>query len=720
MKVHVFCMLNVLCASTLAHAAASHPLRGQLIPPQSPNTVQGSEGGFWRTDKNFEPTLHLKNVLLKQSLDVSPRLIFADGTEFELRPVHLEPASVVSINLALALHDVPQAMRSHISTYGMAGISYRWAWPAVIASIQNTDEIDSLSGVSSPLAATSVVHAAPLQPAAQVIRGTWWKPTAASDEVIAIGNTSLNPKQATLRVSDRKGSLLGEQTIRLAGHATSLLRLSVLAPGAKASGDAGDVTVSYVGPPHSIVVSAGIEDESRGYSATPRFIERRPSADEEHTVTLHAPGVMLGKADTGMLFPVDTYFTPYEVLHNLSAHALSTTLSLTSEASDGKPMTRTLGRITLAPGETTMVDMTRYFDRENRLPDGYGNLSVAFRGRNEDLLLEAGSVDQTLSYVFQVNPAAEAPTVNRIFCFWSIEGDTSSMISVWNYADKPQDATLTLYYSGGTYRIPVHLEPRRSFNLDLMTLVRSRKPDMDGHLIPDYIKTGSATLVGPKGELDRMHVVTSASVYNVRNGTCFPICENCGGIVSVSVSLSPTTISANNGLSSGVATITTASGTETATSGDWASDDDSVATADGGDINGVGPGETSISFTVNGPPGVMECYDSASDICESQNWVGSDSITVVKPTLSGISPPQWPAAKATGVTVSGTYFGAGACYLIFSPSHGVSAGSAVGQSDTQFKTTITVATGTPSETVNVTASCGGFVTNSWAGSVKGQ
>jgi hypothetical protein len=38
---------------------------------------------------------------------------------------------------------------------------------------------------------------------------------------------------------------------------------------------------------------------------------------------LDAPGAMAGSPDPSMLFPVDTFFMPYAVLHNISNHALT-------------------------------------------------------------------------------------------------------------------------------------------------------------------------------------------------------------------------------------------------------------------------------------------------------------------------------------------------------------------------------------------------------------
>src|SRR4029077_21176221 len=124
-------------------------------------TPQGLEGGFWRTDQNFDPILRLKNVLLKQSLSVKPVLYFSDGTEYDLPVMTMEPAGVAQVNIRLALENVPATLQSHVSAYGMAGISYQWSWPAIIATIQNTDEIASLTITTSLRADIRKTHAAP-------------------------------------------------------------------------------------------------------------------------------------------------------------------------------------------------------------------------------------------------------------------------------------------------------------------------------------------------------------------------------------------------------------------------------------------------------------------------------------------------------------------------------------------------------------------------------
>lgn len=702
--------LALSCLVSIASLSAQTP-QARPLPLLPRTTPQGVEGGFWRMDGSFDPVLHLKNVLLKQPLDVTPEIFFADGTEYDLPVVHLDPAGVASVDIKIAVGSLPPAIAPHVSTYGMVGISYQWSWSAVLASIQNTDEIASLSGASAPLGRKSVVHQTPEAIAPQVIRSTWWRPTQTSDEIIALGNTSLRAKQVQLQVSDSGGAQIAERRVEIESHATALLHLNDLLSGSGNAGNAGDITIRYSGASHAVVASASIEDGVSGFSFTPHMVERVAHPDEtEHRVTLHAPGLMLGKPDTTMLFPVDTVFMPYVVLHNVSNHPITATLSLTSNGTGGTPVTRSLNSIPMASGTTLKVDMSRYFNSNTPLPNGYGHLSVAFTGRNEDLLFDVGSVDQSLNYVFQVMPSAEAPTTSKVFCFWSIDDDTSTMISIWNYANKSQDATLTLYYSGGQYRIPLHLGPRQTYNLDMMTLVRSQKPDPDGNLIPGNITTGSAALVGPGGELDRMTVVTSASTYNVRNATCWPVCLNCGGLTSLYMDPDITWVVVN-GWNLATASFTTSSGGpyNVGSSGTWSTQNTSIATVDGtGNVHGgQAAGSTTLLAEMSAPLGEMQCYYSEQTMCEDQSFEGSGPANV-GPAITSISPSTIPlGGTGVQVTISGSGFGT-------SPTLNLPAGvTASGQrsSDTQIVVTLTAAFSATIGYAAVSVTAGGQISN---------
>ena len=79
-------------------------------------------------DNNFDPILRLKNVLLKQSLERSRRVLYlADQTDFSLPAITVEPAGVAQVDIRLALENAPATIQNHMSTFGMAGISYQWS-----------------------------------------------------------------------------------------------------------------------------------------------------------------------------------------------------------------------------------------------------------------------------------------------------------------------------------------------------------------------------------------------------------------------------------------------------------------------------------------------------------------------------------------------------------------------------------------------------------------
>lgn len=481
-----------------------------------------------------------------------------------------------------------------------------------------------------------MVHGSPEDQTNRLMRGTWWKPTAASDYVLAIGNTTLSFKRVQVQVSDNLGKPIAQKIVQLASHTTSLLRLSSFFAAKSLPNGAGDVSISFAGPAHGVVASASIEDDAVGYSVTPHLVEEpTKTSGSFQPVALAAPGVMVGKPDTGMLFPMDTRFVPYSVLHNVSNHGLVARVSFTSDDAKAPPFTRTLGEFPLAAGQSLLLDLGKYFNAAHPLPDGYGNLSVSFEGGYEDLIFDAGSADQSGTYVFQVMPSGVAPTTSKIFCYWTIDGDTSTMISIWNYAQTPQDMTLTLYYSGGQYRIPIHLEARKSYNLDMMTLVHSAMPDADGNRIPSNIAHGSAMLVGPGGELGKMTVVVSTAAYNVRNGTCWPVCVNCGGLTSVYLDPDITYTTVNGWAQASAYYTTSSGGPNTMSGGSWSTQSTTIATVNGsGQVTGKSNGTTTLFAQMSAPLGEMECYASASAMCADQEFEGSGPANVYTTTIT--------------------------------------------------------------------------------------
>jgi hypothetical protein len=670
----------------------------------SPNTPQGVEGGFWRTDGHFDPVLRLKNVLLKQPLTVTPSLFLADGTEYKLPALTLEPAGTAQINIRYALQDLPANLQSHLSAYGMAGISYQWSWPAVIATVQNTDETASLTFTSSFRSDVRTVHASPENGRAQIIRGTWWLPTANADAFVLIENASLLTKNVDVQFFGHAGNMIGEQHVRLQKHGTTMVQLGSSIGGARGVETSGGMEIHYTGPDHGIAAYAGLVDEDAGFSASPVLFESHlDPARPAHEVVLSAPGLMLGNPDTAMQFPSNTYFKPYTILHNISAHALSVNLSLDTEASVGSFQTQSLGTVQLAPGETSQFDFDKQFGSANPLPDGFGHISATFQGQDGDLLMQSGSTDASKSYVFEVGVSQQADSASRTICFWSVEGDNNTMITVWNYKTTAQDLVLTLHYSGGQYVIPIHLEARRSYNLDMMSLVRSRIPDPSGTLIPSNINSGSAMLSSPKSEFDKISVAIAASVFNVRNATCGGVCNTCNGVTFFGFSPNAYSVPVGRTINPTVQmTMNTGSTTNNPSGGTWTSQSTSIATVNSsGTVTGISVGSDALGF------GLIGVLVDAGTICSSEEIncptedVNAESTANVIPSVT-FSPLQMVVAGQPAVvtaTVNGPSSGQMITLTLSSSGTGSAIFSTGGTTTTITDTATITISGTAASTI---------------------
>ena len=215
-------------------------------PERDPSTPQSVEGGIWRLDRNFESTLHLKNVLLNQALEAKPSLIMADGTSYSLPVVKLEPAGVASVNISDAVRHMPASMAPHQSLYGMVSIDYSWSWAgAVIASVQNIDEIAMLSVHSAVQADKARLDVASQQSAPQRLDAIWWRPYSSTEMYLFIGNSSDTPKPVSLHLRTESASLLYDITIDVAPHASTKVNVFSLFNKSPNVGSTGSLSIEY-------------------------------------------------------------------------------------------------------------------------------------------------------------------------------------------------------------------------------------------------------------------------------------------------------------------------------------------------------------------------------------------------------------------------------------------------------------------------------------------
>jgi hypothetical protein len=106
------------------------------------------------------------------------------------------------------------------------------------------------------------------------------------------------------------------------------------------------------------------------------------------------------------------------------------------------------------------------------------------------------------------------------------------MVTLWNPADEAQDFSFTVFFSGGHYQVPIHLEPRATHTFNVSEIIQGQVPDAEGNIIPATIDHGSAQISGSRGETERVLFAVSEGTYNVRKATCGGHCMTCDGVVS--------------------------------------------------------------------------------------------------------------------------------------------------------------------------------------------
>lgn len=552
---------------------------------QTPAVAQGAEGGLWRTDGNFESALIIKNVLEITPITVTPVLYMADGTEYVLSPVDLDASGVATVNINFALQAVPPNIQPHVSTYGSAAIRYSWSWvAAVIATVQTIDEVRSLTFHTSLKADINKVHVNPEAPTPQVLEGMWWKQEPNVGGFLTLLNTSMSSLAVTVELFDsqRKASLT--RTAEIPSHNTVMLDLGQMLATLAPKNAAGGIRISYLGGRDALVVEGGLEDDAKGYSAplviAPSIWQSggKPApVAAPTTFNLGSAGLLIGEQEPMMQFPQGTRFEPYVVVRNTSKHSLTAQLAA-NYLRGPSPVEVPLGQIVLGPLATQQVDMKSLLAAAGigKL-NGIFNLSISYQGVGGELLAASGSVDQTLNYVFDVQPSIEAGSIGKIFCYWNVAGDTDTMLSLWNFTDQAGDFILTFYHRAGQYTLPVHLTAKNSTMISIASLIKSALPDAQGNIIPQDITEGSAKLTGGEGDFQHIYLATSMATYNTRTATCMEQCWNCnaagmyvGGNTLLSINTSQQLTA--------TLVLTTGGNTNVTTQSNWSIGNPSVAT----------------------------------------------------------------------------------------------------------------------------------------------
>jgi hypothetical protein len=515
--------------------------------PDMPMLPQMRQGGLWRTDGGFQSTFMLKSILEIAPIPVTPILYMADGTEYDLPQVQMDVAGTAMVNINSALQAAPANIQAHMSTYGSAALKFSWSHPiAVYTSILISDEVRSLSYMTHLEGDDTETNGPKAVQVPRVIEGMWWKQESDVTGFLSVTNTSANTVPAALQVFNADASSVATSPLILAPHNTNLIDLSTMFAQLPAGTAEGGLRISFTGSLDAIVAEGGMEQEQKGYSAMFHFVTKKVSqqtasgsastqststtASQPQTTTLDSAGMMIGTQDADMLFPQGTQFTPYVVMRNLASQPMQVNMAA-NITQQGTPIDIPLGGITLAPLASQQVDIKTMLTVAGLgTLNGLLNLRASFTGNPGDLMEETGSVDQSLTYVFEVPARTEKWSHSKIIDVWNTATDTDTMINLWNYSNKDEDLILTFFHHTGQYQLPIHLAAHASMAMSVASLIKSGTPDTQGRRIPTNTVLGSAKISGVNGDHTHIDVAANVGIFNVRTGTCHYALITCDGV----------------------------------------------------------------------------------------------------------------------------------------------------------------------------------------------
>lgn len=678
-------------------------------------TPRSMVGGLWMVDANFKSSIYLRSVIETDPITVTPILWLANGNKYVLSPVTLDPAgiAIIDINAGLA----SQGISSWATLSGYVELDYNWPWDPFCATIRDVDVAHSLIFTYGLRPSTPLnPHMDSALPGPQTVQGMWWKDTPEVTGFVALANISSQPVQATLQLNDHLAQNPTQHTITVSPHGTKKVNLEELG---QTTDSSGGLSITYNGPAEALVVNGGVENEGVGYSADLPFASRPlqeselpPYAKLADLTSIAELGLMVGAADPMMNFPANTTFKPYSVLRNISGSPVTVTPTIWW-MQGGTAHSAQLQPLQLQAQETRNLDVMSMLSLAG-LQNFNGSFNLVFDGdlKQGSLIPAAGSVDQTKTYVFEVAPHGVAESASKSLQYWSTGNGDDTMITLWNPADEAQDLIFKLFFSGGHYLVPIHLDPRATRSINMSEITQNSIPDAEGNIIPPSIHQGSGKITGSHADNENILVAIDAGIYNVRKATCGGSCLNCDGYSNWEVQLNPFGVGIN---AQYTVTLSAAydGGSRYNFAGTWSSSNTSVMTvaSSTGTTTGVSVG----SATVGGPVANLQSAPVYAPQCNpygscpvAYGGGGSSNGSADDPTpvINSISNQPWPAGTTTSFTISGSGFGT-------NPSLGIS-GTGIDDygisdsSDSQIDGYVTVDPSAPNESVAVTVTSNGY------------
>jgi hypothetical protein len=332
----------------------------------------------------------------------------------------------------------------------------------------------------------------------------------------------------------------------------------------------------------------------------------------------------------------------------------------------------------------------------------------------------AASYDQSMQYGAQT-PFSDQLAVQWEGGMWQYDPQHDSIITAGNGSSKPTQVAFTIFYNQGTqkYELDQTLQPGDQIWMDIGKLIRESIPDKNGNTLPANLPSGSydvRDLSGTRvGTLFEGKVIYDKTYGHVTYG-----CAACCGWGIPYLWFNPLSVPIAAQTGDGVwASYPCESEIDDVSANfynSWTTGNTSIVTVDSlGTHTGLAVGSTTSKTN-----GYLASNDAHNN-CPLLFRTPSGGVTVpdATPLITGINPSDWNAGSTIPVTFTGQYFGTNAPTLSFSPGSGITY-SLSSYSDTQIAASVTVASGTPNEDVNVSVTNNGYGGSSFNGGMIGN
>lgn len=298
-------------------------------------------------------------------------------------------------------------------------------------------------------------------------------PHASARAFISVQNTVGEERLVRVEVETERGSAALAPVVVEPYDARKLALDDVLArAGAR---DAASIRVINSGSAGDVVVAGAIVDPRDRYAGRVRFNDL---AHGEHSRTLRAQFLLLGRQDPSWGFRADSLFTAKCAVRNAS-ESLKVIRPRVKWLESGAMRVAELPALRLQPREVRIVDLSAAQTR-GEIPASFhfGSMEIPYEGEGGHVFTQLTSTDTVSGLVLDTSMTShESHAVAGME--WTTEGDQQTLLSIANAAPRPDTLAVQLFAGGQTIDLPpLHLAGGEITLLDLRAVAVTQGIDV--------------------------------------------------------------------------------------------------------------------------------------------------------------------------------------------------------------------------------------------------